>query len=86
MTGTVAKNLTISPLEPIIPMAPRIPWGPWNNNRQMQQVSAAEEPDKDVNVGQCHLMNTVSDRRPLGSDLPWASLVAFLALSEKREH
>lgn len=51
MTGTVAKNLTISPLEPIIPMAPRIPWGPWNNNRQMQQVSAAEEPDKDVNVG-----------------------------------
>lgn len=52
----------------------------------MQQVSAAEEPDKDVNVGQCHLMNTVSDRRPLGSDLPWASLVAFLALSEKREH
>lgn len=86
MTGTAATNLTISPLEPIIPMAPRIPWGPWNNNRQIQQVSAAEEPDKNVNVKQCHLMNTASDRRPLGSDLPGASLVSLLALSEKKEH
>lgn len=74
--------ITISPLEPIIPIAPRSPWGPWNV-KQMQQVS--ESLIEAQTWSSVILIYTVSDRWPLGSDLPGASLFSLLTLNEKEK-